>query len=101
MAAGLRAPIDDACNSETRDSRNARQPFERLFRLLGVRELDHKAVARLRDALEREAFQSAANGFAQLVQEKFAISLLEPQFVVVDDDVRGHHDFSVAWTARC
>jgi hypothetical protein len=35
------------------------------------------------------------------VQEKLAISLLEPQLVVVNDDVRWRHDFSMARRAGC
>src|ERR1700747_3159502 len=56
-----------------------------------VGSLDNQAVGRLRDALQLDSAQSAPQRFAQLVQEKTAIAALEPELVIVNDNVRGRH----------
>ncbi len=57
----------------------------------GIGNFDDEAVRRLGDAADRDAVERTTQRFPQFVQEKTAISSLEPQLVVVNDNVRGRH----------
>src|SRR5258708_40069112 len=57
----------------------------------GIGNFYDQPVGRLGDAADLDAVQRAAQSFAQFVQEETAIAALEPQLVVVNDNVRGCH----------
>src|ERR1700731_2964538 len=57
----------------------------------GIGNFDDQPVGRLGDAANLDAVQRAAQSFAQFVQEETAIAALEPQLMVVNDNVRGGH----------
>ena len=63
-----------------------------------IRNFDDQAVGGLGDAADSDPVQRAAQAFAQHVQEKAAIASLEPQLMVVNDNVRrSHHSHWPTW----
>src|SRR5260370_39072036 len=57
----------------------------------GVGNFYDQPVGRLGDAADFDAVERAAQRFAQFVQEETAIAALEPQLVVMNDNVRRRH----------
>src|SRR5712664_4349440 len=75
-----------------RNAADAGQALEGFIDARGIGNFDDQPVGGLGDAADFGAVQRAAQTFAQFVQEETAVAALEPELVVVNDDVRGGHD---------
>ena len=70
--------------------RNAGYPSEapeRLLELSAVTQFNHQPVGRPGYARNGDTFEGPAQPFPKLVQEEGSIAPLQPQFVVMNDDV--------------
>jgi len=73
------------------DAGHAGEAADGFVDLSGIGNFDDQAVGGLGDAGDGDGVEGAANGFAELVEEEAAVAALEPELVVVDDDVGGRH----------
>src|ERR1700674_5230872 len=81
----------NARDGQVRNAADAGQALQTLFHLRGVGNFDDQAVGGPGDAADGDAVQRAAQRFSQFVEEETAIAALEPQLVVVNDNVRRRH----------
>jgi hypothetical protein len=94
-------PAQYSRDSQVGNTGDAGEALQGFLGAGGVGNFDDEAIGGAGDAVDGDAVEGAAQGFAQLVQEKAAISPFEPQLMIVNDNLRWSNHLQLAISGAC